>query len=439
MCALPFALAQRNATKQSVAEPTNIIVVTNTNDSGQGSLRDALAAANHGDTIDATGVSGTILLTSGVLQITHSVTINGPGAGNLAVNGNATSTVFENLAANVTISGFTITNGTGGMVSDRGALTLSDSSVVNNVGTDGGGIFNEATNRATMVTITNSTISGNSATGNGGGIFTQGLGGDATLTVSNSTISGNSATGNGGGIFSEATGLEAGASSTVEVSNSTLSGNSTATDGGAIYHAAGSHGRASLFVNSSTISGNSTTGNGGGIDINNNSGVAGLELGGTILNAGSSGQNIFNDGGTVTSHGYNLSSDDGGGLLTGPSDQINTDPMLGPLQNNGGPTFTHALLPGSPAIDAGDPKLYSAAFLRPARPKLRSRIRWPHRHRFVRSAVYAFAHTDADSNCEPNANSNGDTNTNTYAMHREMYADPETASDSGTAPVTFTR
>ena len=62
----------------------------------------------------------------------------------------------------------------------------------------------------------------------------------------------------------------------------------------------------------------------------------------------------------VTSYGYNVSSDDGGGYLNGPGDQINTDPMLGPLQNNGGPTFTHALLPGSPAINAGDPN-----FVRP--------------------------------------------------------------------------
>ena len=68
-----------------------------------------------------------------------------------------------------------------------------------------------------------------------------------------------------------------------------------------------------------------------------------------------SGENIFNDGGIISSLGYNLSSDDGGGYLTGPGDQINTDPLLGPLQDNGGPTFTHALLPGSPAIDAGDP------------------------------------------------------------------------------------
>jgi hypothetical protein len=66
--------------------------------------------------------------------------------------------------------------------------------------------------------------------------------------------------------------------------------------------------------------------------------------GGTIANAG-----------TFNSLGYNLASDDGGGVLTGPGDQINTDPMLGLLQDNGGPTFTHALLVGSPAINAGNP------------------------------------------------------------------------------------
>src|SRR4029077_11837189 len=75
------------------------------------------------------------------------------------------------------------------------------------------------------------------------------------------------------------------------------------------------------------------------------------ELSGSIFNAGASGQNFFNNGGMITSHGYNLSDDNGGGYLSEPGDQINTDPLLGPLQNNGGPTFTHALLPGSPAID----------------------------------------------------------------------------------------
>ena len=78
-----------------------------------------------------------------------------------------------------------------------------------------------------------------------------------------------------------------------------------------------------------------------------------LSIGDTILNAGAPGANITNNGGTVTSLGYNLSSDSGAGYLTGTGDQTNTNPMLGPLQDNGGPTFTHKLLTGSPAIDKG--------------------------------------------------------------------------------------
>jgi len=108
----------------------------------------------------------------------------------------------------------------------------------------------------------------------------------------------------------------------------------------------------SLYVANSTISGNSAP-SGGGIYNDRQSSV--VEISNTILSAGALGENIFNNGGTITSDGYNLSSDDGGGYLTGPGDQINTDPLLGPLQDNGGSTFTHALLPGSPAIDAGDP------------------------------------------------------------------------------------
>jgi hypothetical protein len=132
----------------------------------------------------------------------------------------------------------------------------------------------------------------------------------------------------------------------VNIMNSTISGNSAGTSGGGIYNTSG------LFMGNSTITGNSA-GSGGG--VYNDGGQSIVEVYNTILNAGASGENIFNDGGTVTSEGYNLSSDDGGGYLTGPGDQINTNPLLGPLQNNGGPTFTHALLPGSPAIEAGDP------------------------------------------------------------------------------------
>jgi len=396
------------------ALPATILVVTNTNDSGPGSLRSALAVAKDGDTIDATGISGTILLTGGELQINHNVTINGPGAGNLAVNGNATSRVFENFAANVTISGFTITNGLpllpdsngGGGILNHGGLTLTDSSIINNnaggvppFGSDGGGINS---NGGGTLTVTNSVISGNgsgvrnggginssgggalmvtnsviinNSNGSGGGIYADGAivtvsnstingnlgvcnagGGigtnNAQLTVMNSTISGNVA--NNGGPFCQAGahggGIACFGSGTLTVTNSTISGNSVeavpggSNDGGGVYNAA------TLTVTNSTFSDNSAFQSQGGAILN----MGEATIGDTVLNAVVNGGTITNAG-TVASLGYNLASDDGGGVLTGPGDQINTDPTLGPLQDNGGPTFTHALLPGSPAIDAGDP------------------------------------------------------------------------------------
>ncbi len=371
VCVIPLALAQRNTTKtksrqarqpeqrideRGYAFPANIIVVTNTADSGPGSLRDALAAAVDGDIIDATGISGTILLTSGELQITQAVTIGGPGAGNLAVDGNGTFRVFDNLTSGVSISGFSITNGSapgdngGGVFSEGGdsaTLRLSDCIVSGNSADFGGGIFNF---NGTL-TVNNCTISGNGAGFSGGGIANSASDAAATLTITNSTISDNSATANdGGGILSGASGSVASIASVI-VSNSTLSGNSATGNGGAVANAADVPNLARLTITNSTISDNSATANGGGIY---NQGNAQFQIGSTVLNAGSSGENIFN-GGQATSLGYNLSSDDGAGILIGTGDQINTDPMLGPLQDNGGPTFTHALLPGSPAIDAGDP------------------------------------------------------------------------------------
>jgi predicted outer membrane repeat protein len=158
----------------------------------------------------------------------------------------------------------------------------------------------------------------------------------------NSTISGNSAGTSGGGIYCQ------GIAQYVHIMNSTISGNSAGTSGGGIYNFSCYN----AYVANSTITGNSA-GSGGG--MYNNGPYGRIQISNTIINAGASGENIFNSGGTVPSLGYNLSSDDGGGYLNGPGDQINTDPLLGPLQDNGGPTFTHALLPGSPAIDAGDP------------------------------------------------------------------------------------
>ena len=390
----------QDLTRLTTAAPANIIVVTNTNDNGPGSLRDALATVNDGDTIDATGVSGAITLTSGELQITYNVTINGPGTENLAVNGNATFRVFENFASNVTVSGFTITNGLaadningGGGILNHGGLTLSDC-IVSDSGAfirgSGGGIFSDG---ATL-TVTNTVISGNGCGGGGGGISADGgtvtvsnstingngagcVGGgisanNAQLTVLNSTISGNSCPsgvcqfGVGGGIlsydgtltvmnstisdnyvFNDGGGILCGGGGETVVMNSTISGNSADLgNGGGIAFGAGR-----LTVTNSTISDNSAAADGGG--IHNYLGAA--QIKDTVLNAGVSGGTISNDGGTVASLGYNLASDDAGGVLTAPGDQINTDPMLGPLQDNGGPTFTHALLPGSPGINAGEP------------------------------------------------------------------------------------
>ena len=133
---------------------------------------------------------------------------------------------------------------------------------------------------------------------------------------------------------------------TYSIQNSTLSGNSSLLDGGAILN----YGHVT-FTNS-TITDNQAGRNGGGIYNQDNSTV---EMTNTIFKAPPSGANIFNNGGTITSHGYNLSSDSGGGFFNAIGDLIDTNPMLGPLQNNGGPTFTHELLPNSPAINVGSP------------------------------------------------------------------------------------
>src|SRR5262249_4510133 len=291
------------------AHPTTIIV-SNTNDNGPGSLRQALATANDGDTIDATGISGVIMLTTGELLVSTSVTINGAGADLLAVDGNMISRAFRipSSGENVSISGLTIRNG--------------------HTGTTGGGIDNE--NNAT-VTINSCTISSNSA-GLGGGIFNGG-----TLTIASSTVSGNSAS-TGGGTYNDGGG-------TLIVTNSTFSGNAATPSGGGIFNI-----RTTVLINS-TFSVNSA-GFGGGVYN-----LGAVQIGDTILN-----MSAISSSGTVTSLGYNLSSDNGGGFLNGPGDQINTDAFLGPVQNNGGPTFTHELLPGSPAIDTGDPNFAPPPF-----------------------------------------------------------------------------
>lgn len=335
------------------------ITVTDVADGyGYPTLRQALADANDGDTIEFAPQLGGQTLGQmpglGEFVVNKSVTISWvPQVGYptyLGVSPWYASRVFYiSPGKTVTISGLTIFYGSapgpeyrgGGIYNDHATLTLKNCTITGNVADQGvgGGIYND---QATL-TVSNCTISGNSSF-YGAGISTNwAYAGSATVTINNSTISGNSASAGGGAIHN-------GWGAALAIISSTLSGNSAGWGGG-FYN-----GGATVTVTNSTLSGNSVTyGDGGG--INNEGGT--VNIGHTILNAGPSGENIYNIGwsGTVTSLGYNLSSDDGGGYLTATGDQINTDPRLGPLQDNGGPVFTHLPASDSPAIDGGDPTL----------------------------------------------------------------------------------
>lgn len=258
---------------------------------GSCSLRDALAAANleGGGTITFDEIvfaasqpasARTITLGSaGTLNIPSNTAILGATAGSatnlVTVNGNNLFTVFTvDAGATATISGLTITNGNAGSGS-------------------GGAIFNS---NDSTITMSNDTLSGNTAS-NGGGIYNNG-----TLTVSNSTLSGNTASDDGGGIYNEGA---------TTVSNSTLSGN-TASDGGGIF----SSGSSTVILTNTIAAGNSQS-SGGDCD------------------------------GCGTQDSYNLIS---------TSDNI-IDLLLSPLQSNGISATLQTMmpLPGSPAIQAGDP------------------------------------------------------------------------------------
>jgi hypothetical protein len=338
------------------------ITVSNTNDNGTGSLRAALAVAAGGDTIDATGISGTITLTSGQLVVPTGLTILGPGPANLAINGNSTSRVFHVAnAVNALMVGLSITNGAvsgsfpgnegGGIWNDHSVLTLSNCVITGNSGGDGNGagIYSDGSSGYAQISIIASTVSGNTGW-SGAGIYNYAYQGTSYVSVIACTISGNIASGPGvvgGGIYNYGNFGFA----SLAVSLSTFSGNSAPQSGGAIYNG-GADGSASLSVFDSTFNGNSAS-NGSSIFNLGNGGTATVSIADTILKTVAVGANIANNLGTVTSVGYNLASDNGDGFLINATDKINTDPMLGPLANNGGPTLTHAPLAGSAAIDKG--------------------------------------------------------------------------------------
>lgn len=267
----------------------------------------AISLASSGDAVKVTAATYRENLT-----LPFSITMSGSNAATTIVDGGAINSVVTVSGSGVTLSKLTFRNGRaewGGGINNTGTLTVNSCSISGNIsvgrgfrGAEGGGIFNTG-----KLTINNSTISGNTARGSaggaGGGIFSAG-----TLGITNSTISQNGTVGGGGGI------LTGGYSGNLSLNSVTISGNSSAFGGGVDFP-----------YGSATIQ-NSIVANNSGGDCS----------------------------GTLTSHGYNLSSD-GTCNLTNTGDLNNTNPQLGPLQYNGGPTQTMSLPAGSPAVDAGNP------------------------------------------------------------------------------------
>jgi len=290
----------------------------------------------------ATTHGGGIISLSGSTLVLTSVTVTGNSAdyrsGGIAVSGTGTFT-------NLLVSGNSAPNG-GGM-GNSGTLSLSNSTISSNtVSTSGGGITNTGT-----LTLENVTVRDNTANNSGGGIYINA----GVVTLDDVTFDGNTATSVGGGIGnagglvvtnSTFTDNEAGWGGGIwnfnpaTLTNVTLSDN-TASNGGGIYNAG------TLTITNCTIAYNEVTATGGGIE---NTAAGSTTLRNTIVSNNVSGGNC---NGAITSQGCNLEDADTCSFHQA-GDLFNTDPLLGTLQDNGGPTHTHALQVGSPAIDAGD-------------------------------------------------------------------------------------
>ncbi|MGH6905091.1 MAG: choice-of-anchor Q domain-containing protein, partial [Geminicoccaceae bacterium] len=329
-------------------------VVTNLNDSGVGSLRQAILDANGNGAADtitfARRLAGrTIALSSGQLGIANDtagpdLTIDGDadgdGAPDITVDAQGGSRVFLIASgAEATLEGLVITGGAfsgGGILNDGGTLTVTNSTIRGNSGDFGGGINNRGT-----AAVEGSTISGNTAGFDGGGIHHDA----GTLTVIRSTISGNSARFGGGAIENNTRG-------TLTVVNSTITRN-VAVGGSGIQNFG------AVSVEASTISGNNNSSNLAGGGIRHETGDGTVEIKSTIVAGNSPGDCFF---GTITSLGFNLEGGTSCGF-TATGDQQNiavaavlvTDASGAPvLADNGGPTRTIALLDAdtNPALDA---------------------------------------------------------------------------------------
>lgn len=349
--------------------------VTNLNNAGSGSLRAAIEQANNASGRDqivfaAGATSGTIALTTGELEITDSLTITGPGQEQLAIDGQHQSRVLNYSSENGTLAveGLTIRNGqTSGLREDgggilfnsRGLLKLNNSTVSGNSTAgdyaNGGGISGTFYGN---VELTNSTVSGNATAGrfaDGGGIYTA----FGEVSLFNSTVSDNRTLGgfsDGGGIATNF-----GFGDVLILINSTVSGNKVAYgNGGGIFTPRG------ITLTHSTVTDNEASTSGG---IHITGGISydpslpkPLTISGSIIARNASRHNppdlrhapyrslTVNNSliGDVTG----ISVDHLADINNGSNNLTNVDPLLGPLADNGGPVKSHALLPGSPALDA---------------------------------------------------------------------------------------
>jgi hypothetical protein len=338
--------------------------VTNLLDSGPGSLRQAIVDTPAGGTVDfQPGLVGTIALTSGELGIGKDLTIAGPGANALTISGNHASRVFDIAAGpNVAISGLTIADGTvsgssfisGGGILNAGTLTITSCIIRSNSAsnTSGGSVYGGGISNTGALTLTATTLSDNTVSAAvlaaGGGIGNAG-----TLAVNACTFSDNVADGtrgaDGGGIYNSAT---------LTVIDSTFAGNTARSsvdpEGGGIYNAGTTN------IISSTLRQNTASGglNGIGGGIRTQGAHASTDVWSTII-AGNTAASSLDVSGPLASKGHNLIGDGTGASGFDATDLVGTaaqpiDPMLGPLQDNGGPTQTMVPLAGSPAIGAGD-------------------------------------------------------------------------------------
>ena len=379
-------------------DETGAATITDSTLSGNSSTRDGGAIENLGTlTIESSTLSentadvGGAIRSGGALTVVSSTLSDNLArtTGGAILGGGTTTLTGSTLSGNLAPSGGAIANG--------GDLTVHDSTLSSNsaIGAGGGGAI---INTGSMI-VTDSTISGNSyraifnsaigtatisgstlsanpngAISNNGtldfvdgtlsantAVFGAAINNTGTLTVDGSTLSGNSTGGPGpfSGLGGAITNFAAGAAT---IANSTLSGNSADERGGAIWNIG------QVTVGSSTIFGNSADEGGGIFNF-----VSSLILDNTIV-AGNTAATAGTDiAGGFTSNDHNLIGDSTDVVFIGGSgnhDLYDVDPLLGPLQDNGGPTETHALLVGSPAINAGDASLTvdQRGFARPVGP-----------------------------------------------------------------------